>query len=170
MTGPDPGDGFLAVIALEVEADPDNLALREDFVTLLLEQDPDRAATELTALEARGGDPGRVRLLRARLVAARMRASSSPPPAEAAATSAAPTTRHDSGPGVVPTPAAQDRDDTGPGASTSSWDTERPAVTLADVAGLAEVKQHLDMTFLAPLRNPEMAAAFGQTPGGSLLM
>ncbi|MGO3232687.1 MAG: ATP-binding protein, partial [Microbacterium sp.] len=41
---------------------------------------------------------------------------------------------------------------------------------LADVAGLADVKQHLDQTFLAPLRNPEMAAAFGQTPGGSLLM
>jgi SpoVK/Ycf46/Vps4 family AAA+-type ATPase len=50
------------------------------------------------------------------------------------------------------------------------WDAERPAVTLADVAGLAEVKQHLDMTFLAPLRNPDLAAAFGQKPGGSLLM
>ena len=43
-------------------------------------------------------------------------------------------------------------------------------MTLADVAGLAEVKRHLDAAFLAPLRNPELAAAFGQKPGGSLLM
>lgn len=32
------------------------------------------------------------------------------------------------------------------------------------------MKQHLDSTFLLPLRNPELAAAFGQKPGGSLLM
>jgi AAA+ superfamily predicted ATPase len=43
-------------------------------------------------------------------------------------------------------------------------------VTLDDVAGLAEVKQHIESTFLAPLHNPALAAAFGQKPGGSLLM
>ncbi|WP_181774137.1 ATP-binding protein [Amycolatopsis pittospori] len=152
MTGADRGDGFLEVIACEVEADPGNLALREDFITLLLEQDPDRAATELTAFEAHGGDPARIRLLRARLMATRLR-TSNPPPAE-----------------TVPTPADQDRRTGGAAGSASPWDTERPAVTLADVAGLAEVKRHLDTTFLAPLRNPELAAAFGQKPGGSLLM
>ncbi|MEU3765658.1 ATP-binding protein [Amycolatopsis keratiniphila] len=145
-------DGFIEVIAREVEADPGNLALREDFVTLLLEQDPDRAATELTAFEAHGGDPARIRLLRARLMAARLR-TSAPPPAE-----------------VVAAPSDEDRHDTSPAASASLWDTERPAVTLADVVGLAEVKQHLNTAFLTPLRNPELAAAFGQKPGGSLLM
>ncbi|MFJ8917735.1 ATP-binding protein [Amycolatopsis sp. NPDC102389] len=146
------GDGFIEVIAREVEADPGNLALREDFITLLLEQDPDRAAAEVTAFEAHGGDPARVRLLRARLMAARLR-TSNPPPAE-----------------PVATPADEDRQDESAAASTSLWDAERPAVTLADVAGLAEVKRHLDTAFLAPLRNPELAAAFGQKPGGSLLM
>ncbi|MFD5250130.1 ATP-binding protein [Amycolatopsis sp. NPDC058340] len=146
------GDGFIEVIAREVEADPGNLALREDFITLLLEQDPDRAATELTVFEANGGDPARIRLLRARLMAARLR-TSTPPPAE-----------------IVATPADEDRHDMSATASESLWDTERPAVTLADVAGLAEVKQHLNTAFLAPLRNPELAAAFGQKPGGSLLM
>ena len=144
-------DDFVDVIAREVAADPGNLALREDFVTLLLEHDPDRAATELDAFEAYGAEPARARVLRARLMAARLRASG-PPPVPA------------------PAPADGDRRDTSPAATASLWDAERPAVTLAGVAGLAEVKQHLDTTFLAPLRNPEMAAAFGQRPGGSLLM
>lgn len=171
MNGANPGDSFVEVIAREVAADPGNLALREDFVTLLLEQDRDRAATELDAFEAHGGDPARIRLLRARLMAARLRASNPPPPAETAAPPAAPTARSGGhGPKPVPAPADEDRQDSGAAAGTSLWDAERPAVTLADVAGLAEVKRHLDIAFLAPLRNPELAAAFGQKPGGSLLM
>ena len=47
MDGANPADEFIEVIAREVTADPGNLALREDFVTLLLGQDPGRAATEL---------------------------------------------------------------------------------------------------------------------------
>ncbi|MGM1062512.1 ATP-binding protein [Saccharothrix sp. Mg75] len=168
MNGADPGDGFVEVIAREVAADPGNLALREDFITLLLERDPDRAAAELMAFEAFGGDPARVRLLRARLMAARLRTSNPPPPA-GTASPAAPSAR----PGKresVPAPAHGDRRDSGSAVPPSLWDAERPAVTLADVAGLAEVKRHLDTAFLAPLRNPELAAAFGQKPGGSLLM
>ena len=174
MNGADPDDGFVEVIAREVAADPGNLALREDFVTLLLGQDPDRAATELKAFEALGGDPARVRLLRARLMAARLRTSNPPPPAGSAAPPAAPSApaarTGGSGPEPVPAPADEDRLDSGAAAAASLWDAERPAVTLADVAGLAEVKRHLDTAFLAPLRNPELAAAFGQKPGGSLLM
>ncbi|NUT05777.1 MAG: ATP-binding protein [Hamadaea sp.] len=166
MDGANPGDDFIEVIAREVAADPGNLALREDFVTLLLEQDPGRAATELAAFEAHGGDPARTRLLRARLMAARMRTVNLLPPAETAAPRTAPPAH----PKPIPVPADEDRHDVRAAASASVWYAERPAVTLADVAGLAEVKQHLDTTFLAPLRNPELAAAFGQTPGGSLLM
>ncbi|WP_435737605.1 ATP-binding protein [Cellulosimicrobium sp. PMB13] len=149
-------DDFLEMIATEVGRDPQNLALREDFITLLLQADPDRAAAELDTFEAGGGDPARVRVLRARLVAARLRGDSAAPPSE-------PT------PAPVPAPADTDVDDDRAPAR-GEWDAERPAVTLADVAGLAEVKQHLDLTFLAPLRNPDLAAAFGQKPGGSLLM
>ncbi|MEV6964820.1 ATP-binding protein [Hamadaea sp. NPDC051192] len=166
MDGANPGDEFIEVIAREVAADPGNLALREDFVTLLLEQDLGRAATELAAFEAHGGDLARTRLLRARLMAARMRTANPLPPAETAAPPAAPPAR----PKPIPVPADEDCSDVSAAASASVWDAERPAVTLANVAGLAEVKQHLDTTFLAPLRNPELAAAFGQKPGGSLLM
>ena len=60
MNPADPGDGFVEVIASEVAADPGNLALREDFVTLLLERDPGRATTELAAFEARAVGEGAV--------------------------------------------------------------------------------------------------------------
>ncbi|GAA4816538.1 ATP-binding protein [Nocardioides caeni] len=146
-------DDFLDVIAAEVANDPHNLALREDYIALLLQGDPDRAAEEVTAFEQAGGDPARVRLLRARLMAARLRGGTTPAaPAEPDA--------------LVPRPVG----DPEAGPAPTTWEPERPAVTLDDVAGLAEVKQHLEATFLAPLRNPELAAAFGQTPGGSLLM
>ncbi|MBL3688182.1 ATP-binding protein [Leucobacter zeae] len=164
---------FLEVIAAEVAQDPRNPALREDFVTLLLESDPERAASEIDAFEAHGGDPARARVLRARLVAARLRSGRGAAPVEPAAPtgSTTPVPGQGSGaqPAPVPAPAdvdAEDDDLDQPGL----WDAERPSVTLADVAGLAEVKRHLDATFLAPLRNPELAAAFGQKPGGSLLM
>ena len=165
-------DDFLEVIEAEVAADPHNVTLREDFVTLLLQHNVDRAAEELQAFEAHGGDPARVKVLRARLMAARMRSGS---PA-AGAPRDAPTA-------PVSSESHEDYEDSGEPPAPSAadaivatakqpglWDAERPAVTLADVAGLAEVKQHLDSTFLAPLRNPELAAAFGQTAGGSLLM
>lgn len=157
-------DDFLEVIEAEVAADPQNLMLREDFVTLLLQHDVDRAAEELQAFEAHGGDATRARVLRARLVAARMRDGAAP-----AVTQETPATEGASDPGPLPAPSDDDADadDT---RQPGLWDAERPSITLADVAGLAEVKQHLDSTFLAPLRNPELAAAFGQTAGGSLLM
>ncbi len=156
-------DEFLEVIEAEVRRDPQNLGLREDLITLLLQADPDRAAAELAAFEAGGGDPARVRVLRARVMAARLRGGATAPPPEPAAPAPAPA--------PVPTPSAADRGgEHADHADQGLWDAERPTVTLADVAGLSEVKQHLDATFLAPLRNPELAAAFGQKPGGSLLI
>ncbi|ROR93501.1 ATPase family protein associated with various cellular activities (AAA) [Salana multivorans] len=170
-------EDFLDVIEHEVAADPRNLGLREDFVLLLLQRDPDRAARELAAFEAAGGDPARARVLRARLMAARLRGGGAaapaepvrppPPPAVPSATPPAPPVPPARS---VPAPSDADGELDDASATAGLWDTERPAVTLADVAGLAEVKQHLDSTFLAPLRNPGLAAAFGQRPGGSLLM
>jgi len=158
-------ENFIEVIAAAVAADPDNLALREDFIALLLSDDPGRAAEEVDEFAARGGDAQKVRLFRARTLAARMRGRSSAPaekpgPAVPSAADNAFATADDD----------DDDDDLSESPVPSVWDAERPRVTLADVAGLSDVKAHLDQTFLAPLRNPEMAAAFGQTPGGSLLM
>jgi transitional endoplasmic reticulum ATPase len=157
-------EDFLGVIEAEVQQDPTNLALREDFITLLLSHDPDRAAREIDVFVAKGGDPAKERVLRARVMAARLRKGSHSAADEPAPREPSPA------PAPAPIGVPADDDDGLPRAQPGLWDAERPSVTLNDVAGLAEVKQHLDSTFLAPLRNPELAAAFGQRPGGSLLM
>ena len=47
---------------------------------------------------------------------------------------------------------------------------ERPATRLADVGGMENVKQRLELSFLGPIRNPQLASAFGATGGGGLLL
>jgi SpoVK/Ycf46/Vps4 family AAA+-type ATPase len=44
------------------------------------------------------------------------------------------------------------------------------AVTLADVGGLVEVKERLERSFLAPMRNPELRRAYGAQVRGGLLL
>ena len=163
-------EDFLDVIENEMKSDPQNLALREDYIILLLQKNPDRAARELTEFEAVGGDPARVRLLRARLMAARVRGNSTAGPSEPSTPPPPPEPVTAERPMTSPAPPPSTEGDGDASSTSGLWDTERPVITLASVAGLSEVKQHLDSTFLAPLRNPELAAAFGQKPGGSLLM
>ncbi|MGZ4435473.1 MAG: ATP-binding protein, partial [Trebonia sp.] len=51
-----------------------------------------------------------------------------------------------------------------------AYDAEPAGLTLADVAGLTEVKQRLEAAFLAPMRNPELRKLYGKSlPGGLLL-
>lgn len=49
-------------------------------------------------------------------------------------------------------------------------DIERPSLTLADVAGMAEVKERLEAAFLLPMRNEEMRRLYGSTLRGGLLL
>ncbi|MFT4228888.1 MAG: ATP-binding protein [Microbacterium sp.] len=148
------GPDFESIIRDAVAADPQNLGLRVDLVELLLEAQPEVAAIEIETLARYGANPQTVAVLRARAAAALLRkrhsapgATTSPPEPERVAASA--------------DPRAQER---------VVWDVERPQVSLADVAGMIEVKQHLEGAFLAPMRNPELARMFGKQPRGSLLM
>lgn len=50
------------------------------------------------------------------------------------------------------------------------WEVENPGLTLADVGGLTEVKERLEVGFLAPMRNPEMRALYGKSLKGGLLL
>ena len=43
-------------------------------------------------------------------------------------------------------------------------------VTLADVGGMTDVKKRLNQSFLMPMRNPELRAAFGKSLRGGLLL
>lgn len=45
-----------------------------------------------------------------------------------------------------------------------------PEVTLADVAGLDDVKANLERVVFGPIRNPELAEAFGRTMSGGMLL
>ncbi|WP_306364325.1 26S protease regulatory subunit [Nocardia sp. CC227C] len=47
---------------------------------------------------------------------------------------------------------------------------ERSRVTLADVGGMDDVKRQLELSLLGPLRNPELAKAFGTSARGGLLL
>ncbi|MBL1073536.1 ATP-binding protein [Nocardia sp. 2] len=46
----------------------------------------------------------------------------------------------------------------------------RPTLTLADVGGMDDVKEQLELALLGPLRNPELAKAFGTSARGGLLL
>ena len=51
-----------------------------------------------------------------------------------------------------------------------AFDAERAGLTLADVAGMAEVKERLEAAFLAPMRNPELRRLYGKSLRGGLLL
>jgi SpoVK/Ycf46/Vps4 family AAA+-type ATPase len=74
--------------------------------------------------------------------------------------------------GVVPPRFVPAGDEPEPvrGAADRSFDVERATVTLADVGGMDEVKQRLELAFLGPLRNPELRALFGKSLRGGLLL
>jgi SpoVK/Ycf46/Vps4 family AAA+-type ATPase len=49
-------------------------------------------------------------------------------------------------------------------------ETEKPNVTFADVGGLDDVKKRINLSFVLPLKQPEVFAAYGKSAGGSLLL
>jgi AAA+ superfamily predicted ATPase len=52
----------------------------------------------------------------------------------------------------------------------STVEIETSTIRLADVGGMAEVKQRLELAFLAPMRNPELRQMFGKSLRGGLLL
>jgi SpoVK/Ycf46/Vps4 family AAA+-type ATPase len=51
-----------------------------------------------------------------------------------------------------------------------AFDTQQPALRLADVGGMEAVKARLEVAFLAPLRNPELRRLYGKSLRGGLLL
>jgi SpoVK/Ycf46/Vps4 family AAA+-type ATPase len=52
----------------------------------------------------------------------------------------------------------------------AAWAEETSRVTLAQVAGMEAVKRRLEMSFLGPLRNPEMMRLYGKSVRGGLML
>jgi AAA+ superfamily predicted ATPase len=58
-----------------------------------------------------------------------------------------------------------------PTTEPTGWDTDDPrAVTLADVAGMDDVKRRLQRSLLGPMANPTLSEAFGKHLRGGLLL
>jgi SpoVK/Ycf46/Vps4 family AAA+-type ATPase len=51
-----------------------------------------------------------------------------------------------------------------------AYDAEHAGLTLADVAGMTEVKERLEAAFLAPMRNPDLRRLYGKSLRGGLLL
>lgn len=56
------------------------------------------------------------------------------------------------------------------GMANDFWAEEEEIITLADVAGMEEVKQRLELSLLGPLKNPEMMKLYGKSLRGGLLL
>jgi SpoVK/Ycf46/Vps4 family AAA+-type ATPase len=71
---------------------------------------------------------------------------------------------------VLPTMFVGDAGSTSALDEARAYDAEPTGLTLADVAGLTEVKQRLEAAFLAPMRNPELRKLYGKSLRGGLLL
>lgn len=56
------------------------------------------------------------------------------------------------------------------GARVSRSEARSERASLEDVAGLEKVKRRIELAFLAPIRNPELSAAYGKKARGGLLL
>lgn len=50
------------------------------------------------------------------------------------------------------------------------WEIEKAGITLADVGGMEQVKERLEVSFLAPMRNPALRELYGKSLKGGLLL
>jgi AAA+ superfamily predicted ATPase len=80
-------------------------------------------------------------------------------------------TRLDMARGVDPAGDSQaDAEDLRDGAGTAWWDIEVSSVRMADVGGMENVKRRLEVSFLGPMRNPDLRAAYGKSLRGGLML
>jgi len=172
-----------------VEAMPDDVPLRLHLATMLLQAGQrDEAVRQVGAVLQR--DPGNAQALGLLRDPDSERAGSPappPPPAESGA-AAEPGAAADPGQAshydwsqaedelrdVLP-PMFTGDGETADSASAGideadAYDAEHAGLTLADVAGLTEVKQRLEAAFLAPMRNPDLRRLYGKSLRGGLLL
>jgi SpoVK/Ycf46/Vps4 family AAA+-type ATPase len=172
-----------------VAATPDDVPLRVHLATMLLDAGlRDEAVRQVGAVLQR--DPGNAAAL-ALLAQPGPSGPAAPPNPTAAAGGGRPGT----GPGRSPAPGEYDwslgeaevgdtvppmfvgGEPAGPGdagragdPAAAAFDVERPALRIADVAGMTDVKERLEAAFLAPMRNPELRRLYGKSLRGGLLL
>jgi SpoVK/Ycf46/Vps4 family AAA+-type ATPase len=154
-------DPLIASLTAALEARPDDLPLRLHLAQLLLtagrqtdaighaaqalQQDPANAEAQALMTKALGGAPQRDVDWRA---------------------------YEEELSDVVPPRFVRADDDPDPvaGHQDRIFDVETSTVRLADVGGMADVKERLELAFLAPMRNPELRQMYGKSLRGGLLL
>ncbi len=178
-------DRVIEALRDSLEADPANHAVRAHLAQLLLDAGrPGEALAEATIVLA--AEPDNVPVLRVAASAAsaageesratayaRLADALAPEGAAPAAPVVPDETAAPAYAGAVPDTAEE---------LLESWnDSEalvepelgtlsQAGITLADVGGLADVKRRLELSFLAPMRNPELRLQFGKSLRGGLML
>jgi len=173
----DPLPPLVRSLLAAVEAAPADVPLRVHLAQQLLGAGQPALALQQVGLvlAAEPAHPQALDLLRAASAALAAPAAPAAPPAEVAAQAPAPardldwTAYEDQlsdivAPAFVEGGAGTDTPDQDPG------DVERPGITLADVAGMAAVKEQIDLAFLTPMRNPRLREMYGASMRGGLLL
>lgn len=158
------------------EADPDNLEIALHLASLLLRDKRETQALALfqhvlsrepSSLQALEGAHEAARMLgEARLADGyrKMLAAFDHPPPDKPAESTNPPPAEARGGGVRLRVVGGRESDAG------LPESERPELTLDDVGGMERVKRRLQLSFLGPLSNPALMAAYGKSVGGGLLL
>src|ERR1700677_5052070 len=154
----EPENSVLDSLRKAVEAMPDDVPLRLHLATLLLQAGQrDEAVRQLGAVLQR--DPGNADALR-------LLQSERPvvPEVQPVSTGFDWTQAEDELRDVMPAMFIGEPEGAG------AYDPEQSGLTLADVAGMTEVKQRLEAAFLAPMRNPDLRKLYGKSLRGGLLL
>jgi len=158
-------------LSAAVDARPDDLPLRLHLAELLVQAGRGGEAIGHAArvLAAEPGNESARSLMAAALTGGPTAAPASRPAAPGGVDW---TALEDEFTGVVPPRFAPAGDEHEPvrGDDDRAVDVEKSAVTLADVGGMQEVKQRLELAFLGPLRNPKLRTLFGKSLRGGLLL
>jgi AAA+ superfamily predicted ATPase len=184
-------DPLVSSLLAAVVASPDDIPLRLHVAGVLLDRGWPAEAAELCSTTLQR-DPGNADALT--LLGRATQALSAPPRPTAGPGC---ETTPDASPEATPEPVDVPVESAGSGAAEFDWSAaeeqvrdivpppmvgatsgepvpleEVPAtsVRLADVGGLAAVKQRLEIAFLGPMRNPDLARLYGKSLAGGLLL
>ncbi|MDX6255126.1 MAG: hypothetical protein QOJ11_1460 [Frankiales bacterium] len=163
---------LIASLLAAVDANPEDVPLRLHVAELLAQSgDAPAALLQLSAVLAR--DPGSERAMTLMRQLAGPAPTTPPPPGAPAPppTREAPAFDWQQAEAelgdLVPPMFVQDD---GATAGPEMYDVEPAGMSLADVAGMDQVKARLEAAFLAPMRNPELRKLYGKSLRGGLLL
>lgn len=171
-------DALLASLIAAVNASPDDVPLRLHVAEMLIDagRAEEAIAHVATALHHQPED-AKARALMRRVMgtSATDEPAQQPTPTDPPENSPAGTVdwtayEQELGDAIPPRFAQADGPPPVQGDADRAFDVERPTTTLADVGGMVDVKQRLELAFLGPLRNPELQGLYGTRLRGGLLL